>query len=117
MVTATHDIRIIPWQKKDLDEYVSKNPYFGEYEYPANFFKGVDYPVLTNDNGMQLICDSSLPDDLVYKLTKAIIENIDCIAKVFAPAKALNPKWCASKLGNPFHPGALKYFKDAGLMQ
>ena len=117
MVTATHAIRIIPWQPKDLDEYVTKNPYFGKYVYPPNTFKGVDYEVLTNDNGMQLICDADLPDELVYKLAKAVIDNIPCIAKIFAPAKALNPKWCASKLGNPFHPGAIKYFKDAGLWQ
>jgi TRAP transporter TAXI family solute receptor len=116
MVTATHEIRIIPWQLEDRGKYIKDNPYFGEYNYPPNFFKGVDYEVATVDNGMQLICDADLSDELVYKLAKAIIENIDCIANIFAPAKALNPKWCASKLGNPFHPGSLKYFKDAGLL-
>ncbi len=114
-VTATHPIRIISWQEADRKNYVEKNPYFGEYNYPPNFFKGVDYEVQTVDNGMQLICDVDLPDELVYKLAKAVIENIPCVSKVFAPAKALNPEWCASKLGNPFHPGAIKYFKEAGL--
>jgi TRAP-type uncharacterized transport system substrate-binding protein len=52
---------------------------------------------------------------MAYKLAKAVIENIDCISGIFAPAKALNPQWCASKLGNPFHPGAIKYFKDTGI--
>jgi TRAP transporter TAXI family solute receptor len=117
MVTATHKIRIIPWQEEDREKYIKDNPYFGEYNYPPNFFKGVDYEVATVDNGMQLICDTELSDDLVYKLTKAVIENIDCVANIFAPAKALSPKWCATKLGNPFHPGAIKYFKDAGLLK
>ncbi|MCK4786948.1 MAG: TAXI family TRAP transporter solute-binding subunit [Desulfobacteraceae bacterium] len=115
MVTATHEIRIISWKEEDRKAYIDKNPYFGEYSYPPNHFKGVDYEVLTVDNGIQLICDAGMSDDMVYKLAKAVIENIDCISKIFAPAKALNPKWCASKLGNPFHPGSIKYFKDAGL--
>ena len=115
MVTATHEIKIIPWKEQDHNKYIDKNPYFGRFVYPPNHFKGVDYEVLTNDNGIQLICDADMSDDKVYKLAKAIIENIDCISKIFAPAKALNPKWCASKLGNPFHPGSIKYFKDAGL--
>ena len=115
MVTATHDIRVISWQEQDLKAYTEKNPYFGEFVYPANTFKGVDYEVLTPDNGIQLICDTNMSDELVYKLTKAIVENLDCVTKIYAPAKELNPAWCASKLGNPFHPGAIKYFKEKGL--
>jgi TRAP transporter TAXI family solute receptor len=115
MVTATHEIRMIPWQKEELEKYVGEKPYFGMYTYPPNTFKGVDYEVLTNDNGMQLICDKDMSDDMVYKLAKAVIENLACVTKIYAPAKDLNPEWCASKLGNPFHPGSIKYFRDAGL--
>jgi uncharacterized protein len=115
MVTATHDIRIIPWQEKEIDEYVGQKPYFGKYVYPPNTFKGVDYEVLTVDNGMQLICDADMSDEMAYNLAKAITENLDAVAKIYAPAKVLTPAWLASKLGNPFHPGAIKYFKEAGL--
>jgi TRAP transporter TAXI family solute receptor len=115
MVTATHEIRIISWQEEDRKKYIEKHPYFGEFNYRPNHFKGVDYGVQTVDNGIQLITHADTPDAEVYKLAKAVIENIDCISKIFAPAKSLSPAWCASKLGNPFHPGSIKYFKDAGL--
>lgn len=115
-VLATHQIRLISWQDADRKKYISDNPYFGEFNYKPNHFKGIDYAVQTVDNGIQLITHADTDEALVYKLAKAIIENLDCVAKIFAPAKALNPKWCASELGNPFHPGSLKYFKDAGLM-
>jgi TRAP transporter TAXI family solute receptor len=115
MVTATHDIRVISWQEQDLKRYTETNSYFGEFSYPAGTFKGVDYEVLTPDNGIQLICDANMSDELVYKLTKTMVENLDCVTKIYAPAKELNPGWCASKLGNPFHPGAIKYYKEKGL--
>jgi TRAP transporter TAXI family solute receptor len=115
MVLTTHKIRILSWGEKDLDNMLAKQPFFGKYLLPANFFKGVDYPVLTADNGIQLICNTDMDEGLVYKLAKATIENLDCIAKIYAPAKAITPEWAASELGNPFHPGAIKYFKEKGL--
>lgn len=115
MVTATHAIRIISWNKKDLERYTTEKPYFGAMTYPPNTFKGVDYPVNTVDNGIQLICRTDMSNAMVYKIAKAVIENLGCIGSIYAPAKALTPQWCASKLGNPFHPGAIQYFKDAGL--
>ena len=115
MVASTHKIRLIPWEKQSLDDFLKTHPDYGEYTYPADYFKGVDYPVLTVDNGIQLICQTDMPDDLVYALTKAIIQNLDCMAKIYAPAKAITPEWAASELANPFHPGAIKYFKEIGI--
>jgi TRAP transporter TAXI family solute receptor len=115
MVAATHKIRLIAWEKKSLDDFLKTHPDYGEYTYPSGYFKGVDYPVLTVDNGIQLICQTDMSDDLVYALTKAIIQNLDCMAKIYAPAKAITPQWAASELANPFHPGAIKYFKEIGV--
>jgi TRAP transporter TAXI family solute receptor len=115
MVATTHKIRVLSWSEKDLDNMITKEPFFGRYLLPANFFKGVNYPVLTADNGIQLICNTDMDEGLVYKLTKAVVENLECIGKIYAPAKIITPQWAASELGNPFHPGAIKYFKEKGL--
>jgi len=115
MVATTHKIRPLAWDKKVLTPFLEKHPYFGEYTYPPNTFKGVDYPVLPVDNGIQLICAKELSEELVYKLTKAIVENLECMAKIYAPAQAITPQWAATELGNPVHPGAIKYFKEKGL--
>lgn len=114
-VAMTHPLKVLPWKEATIRKFTTEYPYFGRYEYPPNTFKGVDYPVLTVDNGMQLICQTKMDKGLVYKLTKAIIEDLKCMQKVYEPAKELNPKWCASELANPFHPGAIKYFKEKGL--
>jgi TRAP transporter TAXI family solute receptor len=115
MVTSTHKIRILPWDEKTVDAFLTKNPYYAKYTYPPNYFKGVDYPVLTVDNGVQLICQKDADEDLVYKLVKTIVENWDCVAKTYAPAKVITPEFVASELANPFHPGAIKYFKEKGI--
>jgi TRAP transporter TAXI family solute receptor len=115
LVATTHKIRILSWNEKELDDFLAKQPYYGKYTFPPNSFKGVDYPVLTADNGIQLICRADMDEGLVYKLTKAIVENLECVTKIYAPAKAITPAWAASELANPFHPGAIKYFKEIGV--
>jgi hypothetical protein len=117
MVAATHKIRLLSWDKKILDSFLAKHPYYGEYTYPVNHFKGVDYEVLSVDNGIQLICSKDVSDELAYKLTKSIVENLGCMAQIYAPAKAITPEWTALELGNPVHPGAIKYFKEKGLLK
>jgi TRAP transporter TAXI family solute receptor len=115
LLCSRNKINIIRWDDKVLDAFLKQNPNFGEYTHPANSFKGVDYPVRTIDNGIQLICQKDMDEDLVYKLTKTIVENIGCIAEIYWPAKAMTAEWAASELANPFHPGAIKYFKEKGL--
>jgi len=115
LVATTHPLKPLPWEEAALKKFLKEYPYFGRYSHPPGTFKGVDYPVLTVDNGIQLICQKEMDEGLVYKLAKTIIENLDCMAKIYAPAKALTPKWVASELANPFHSGSIKYFKEKGL--
>ena len=115
MVATTHRIRPLAWDPKVAEAYIAKNPYYGLHTNPPNTFRGVNYPVLTLDNGIQLICDKDMDEELVYKLTKTIIENLDCTANIYAPAKIVTPEFAATELGNPFHPGAIRYFKERGI--
>ena len=114
-VAMTRPLKPLPWDEATLDKFIQENPVYGKYVYPPNTFKGVDFPILTMDNGVQLICPVDMDEELVYKLAKAISENLDCMARIYAPAKALTPQWVASELANPFHPGSIKYFKEKGL--
>jgi TRAP transporter TAXI family solute receptor len=115
MVTATHDIRIISWEEAPLKKFLTENPNYSKYVIKANTYKNVDYPVVTVDNGVQLICKADMDEELAYQITKAVLENIDCIARIYAPAKAMSSEWAANKLGNPYHSGSIKYYKEIGV--
>ena len=115
IAAATHKIRVISWGENELNGYVTKYPYCARYVLPPNTFKGADYPVLTADNGVQLICRTDEDEGFVYKMAKTITENLKCIWDTYAPAKEMTREFAASELGNPFHPGTIKYFKETGL--
>jgi TRAP transporter TAXI family solute receptor len=59
-------------------------------------------------------CD--LPEDVVYKMTKAMATNVNDMAAVVKPIAGLTAKDMAIDIGVPFHKGAAKYYKEVGAM-
>jgi TRAP transporter TAXI family solute receptor len=73
-----------------------------------------DYPTLALT--AMLVVNSDTSDDEVYKVTKALINNIGEIQGVHKAMRALNPEMMVKQNAIPFHPGAVKAYKEAGLM-
>jgi len=77
-----------------------------------------DTPTLTFWN--MFMCPASTPDDLAYKATKAVFENLEMLRASVKAAKDTTPESTAKFIGKtaiPFHPGAVKYFKEKGLVK
>ena len=109
---ATSKIDILFMETKMIDAMIARHPYYGKQRIPGNTFKGVSQEVIVPDFGMQLAVRSDADPEFVYKLTKTLVENAKCLEEAYAPMKEITPGWAASKLANPFHPGAIKYFKE-----
>jgi TRAP transporter TAXI family solute receptor len=66
------------------------------------------------------VCPQTTPDDLAYKATKALFENVKTLHASVKAAKDTNPEATAKFVGKtaiPFHPGAVKFFKEKGLVK
>jgi TRAP transporter TAXI family solute receptor len=109
---ATAKINILFMEEKLIDAITSRHPYYGKQRIAANTFKEVSQDIIIPDFGMQLAVRSDADPELIYKLTKTIMENSKCFGEAYAPMKVITPEWAASKLANPFHPGAIRYFKE-----
>jgi len=60
--------------------------------------------------------NASMAEDLAYKLTKTMLEKRADLALVHKEALNIKPEWqTANRAGIPWHPGALKYFKEKGI--
>ncbi len=89
-------------------------------EIPANTFKGQTTPVKTVKAASNILVNSEVPADVVYTITKTIMENADKLPKIHAALSDFDPKKAADPglNGNcPLHPGAAKYYKEAGLLK
>jgi len=57
-----------------------------------------------------------VPEDIVYAITKEVFDNLEDFKKLHPAFEVLTKKNMMEGLSAPLHPGALKYFKEAGLM-
>ena len=67
-----------------------------------------------------IFVSDKLSEEVVYELTKIMCENRDYLVKVFASLEPFHPEtcWQPEKVGGiELHPGAARYFKEAGYMK
>lgn len=89
---------------------------------PAGVYEGVDYDVRTPAVSALLVVSSDLSEELVYGITKALwndntrmlLDNGHAKGKQITPDTALDG---VIGLGVPLHPGAERFYKEAGLLE
>ena len=79
--------------------------------------QGIAADVKTFQSPTVLIASSRASTDAIYKLTKAIIEGRDEFANVVSTMKGVSAADMAQNYGMPYHPGAEKYYREAGLLK
>ena len=62
-----------------------------------------------------IIVQKSLPDDLVYQLSKTLFENIGFLEKIHPFAKYSTPENAVSKTPIALHPGAIRAIEEKGV--
>lgn len=84
---------------------------------PAETYDGqaADVPTVAVTN--LLITHSGVSDELAYEMTKLMFENLDTLKAAHSAAKAIDPAKAAENLPLPLHPGAEKYYKEAGILK
>ena len=116
-LASARDVHLVPADDKTLAELNKMNPGF----YKRLIIKAGTYPKQDKDvpvigYSTHIIAACDLPEDVVYKMTKAMAQNVDAMAAVVKPIAGLTPKAMATDIGVPFHKGATKFYKEAGVM-
>jgi uncharacterized protein len=112
-------LRMIPVSDAEFAELKKLNPGFVRHTIKAETYKdqGITQDVLTFQSPTVLTASSKTPPEVVYKLTKAIIEGRDEFANVVKTMKGITPAEMAQNFGMPYHPGAEKYYREVGLLK
>ena len=84
---------------------------------PAKTYEGQTTDVQTVAIQNFLVTHADVPVDTIYKMTKSMWENVDQLYAAHAAAKAMKKESAAKGMPLPLHPGAEKYYKEAGLLK
>ncbi len=84
---------------------------------PANTYNGQAADVATVAVQNFLVTHEGVPVDTVYKMTKAMFDNLDQMVTAHTAAKAIRKENAAKAPPVPLHAGAEKYYREIGLIK
>ena len=116
--SASQNIFFIPFADTAKQELFENYPFFNAVVIPSGTYRGQDEPFHgMNVGAMHLITAANLDADTVYQFTKILYEQRTEVVKIHPAGRAINPKNAVKDTGTPFHPGAIRYYKEAGIWQ
>ena len=84
---------------------------------PANTYGGQTADVPTAAIPNFLVTHAGVSDELAYQMAKQLYANLDKLHAAHNAAKAINPANAIKGMPVPLHPGAERYYKEAGLIK
>ncbi len=114
-IAATHDIKFIHLEEDHMANLLEKYPYYTRIVVPKEVY-GLDKDAVAIGVSNVFIVRNDLDEELVYNATKAIVEHLDEVAEAYSTASQIDLSK-AEELVIPFHPGAERYLKEAGILK
>lgn len=116
-MAASDRIRLIPIAPDKVEKIVADNAVYRKVVLPKGTYEGVDADILTVNSPGWFQVREDMPEELAYNIVKTVIEHLDELRGINAEFKVLTKEMAPETLGIPLHPGAAKYFKEAGLLK
>ncbi len=101
-----------------IDKLVEENSFYRHATIPGGMYPGNPDDVKTFGVGATFVTSAQVPEAVVYEVAKAVLGNLDAFRKLhpaFANLKA--EEMIRDSLSAPLHDGAVKAYKELGLMQ
>lgn len=117
-LASAADIKLVPIDGDGAKALADKYGFFSQSEIPAGTYKGVD-ATATVAVGAQWFTSAKQDDDLIYNITKALWneQSRKLLDVGHAKGKTITPDTALAGVGVPLHPGAEKFYKEAGLIK
>ena len=110
--------RLVSMDDDVIARVQAEYPWYAKILIPAGTYDGQTEPVQTTAVKMLLLTDASMPEDVIYDLTRTFWENLPELGQAHAVMKTVTPDMAVTDLsGIPLHPGAEKYYREAGLLK
>ncbi|MCT4682456.1 MAG: TAXI family TRAP transporter solute-binding subunit [Roseicyclus sp.] len=116
--TTACDSVLVTVANDAVDMLVAENPFYRTATIPGGMYRGNDADVETFGVGATFVTSADVPEEVVYTVVSAVFENIDQFRSLHPAFANLDPAQMASDgLSAPLHPGAERYFREAGLIE
>jgi TRAP transporter TAXI family solute receptor len=113
-LSTSTDIAVVAVPSEVVDKI---GPPFVSVMIPANTYTGQDKDVPTAAVINYLVTSTAVSDDLAYNMTKLIFDSLPELANAHVAGKEIKLEAAATGSPVPLHPGAIRYYREKGLMK
>lgn len=106
---------VVPVTEPEVEAFMKKYPFYPTAVIPGGMYTGTDKNVTTFGPRATLLTNSKLSEEVVYQVIKSVFENLDEFKKLHPALADLTPQNMLEGNSVPYHPGAIRYYKEAGL--
>ncbi len=100
-----------------IDKLIKDNSYYRTATIPGGMYMGSADDTKTFGVGATFVSSAKVPADVIYNVVKAVFENFEDFQKLHpAFANLKKEEMIKDGLSAPLHDGAVKYYKEAGLL-
>jgi len=116
-IAIQNKISLVSLSDRAIAELTEKYPFFCEYTIPAGTYNGQTADAKTVAVMATLATNSEASEEVIYNITKALFDNQPELAIAHAKGKEIALENAIAAISIPLHPGAEKYYKEAGLIK
>jgi len=112
-------VTIVSIDDPGIGKLIQAKPYYAKAVVPVKFYPTADNDADVPTFGVKatFVTSADVPAEVVYAITKEVFDNFDSFKKLHPAYSVLTKENMLDGLSAPLHPGAEKYFKEAGLIK
>lgn len=116
--TTACDTVLVNVDNDAIRALVEERDYYRMATIPGGMYRGTDADITTFGVGATFVSSDEVSEEVGYQVTRAIFENLDQFTALHPALANLDPSEMVSDgLSAPLHPGAERYFREAGLIE
>ncbi len=119
MAAQTNDIDLIDLNRDAVESgFYTKYEYFAQLMIPAGTYRGVDVDTPSFQDAALWVANKNVPDDVVYRLLSAIYteDGLTYMARQKETFKEMSIESGPSGIVTPMHPGAMRFWREQGVL-
>ncbi len=110
-------VGLIGIEPEKIEEIVAKFPHYAPVVIPGGVYAGYDKDIPVVGAVGSLLTYEDMPEEVIYKITKMLHENTAFLRERLNYFENFNLEFALSGMSVPLHPGAKKYYVEAGLIK
>jgi len=115
--TEDCDSRLVEVQGPEIEQLLAQNSYYRWAKIPGAIYRGNIKSISTFGVNATLFTSTALSEETAYSLVKSLLENLAQFRTMHPAFTRLDPELMVKgPFAAPLHKGAIRYFKEIGLL-